>query len=565
MSTLNGSTNAIEVFFSYSHKDEDLRDALADHLSILKRQGAISAWYDREITAGTEWEGEISTHLQTANIILLLVSANFIASDYCYDVELTRAMERHEKGEARVIPVILRPVDWHGAPFGKLRPLPKNGEPITSKRWDSLDEAFLDVARGIRLVAEQLRQEQRKSREVAQMQAISASPAASEPLASPKPERPTREETAPVAQPSRTVGTAVHDRPDQRPTPAPIIWTRRRLLQYAGLGGVGVAGALAIHQITSDRPAPTESPQGTAPEQSPPTVVQSPPSLENLTFEVSTVDARGKVVERDEHSTQFFKESLGNGIFLDMVAIPAGDLHRGSPDDEEGSQESERPRYWVRNIPPFFMSRFTITQAQWNKVAEGLPQVKINLQSKPSHFKFEGDNRPVEQVSWDEANEFCARLTQDSGINFRLPSEVEWEYACRGETDDPFHFGQTITTDLANYDGRSPYAAGPTGKPREEPIEVGSLGTPNKFGLHDMHGNVWEWCADLWHDDYKNAPKNAGAWNEDGDPRFRVVRGGSWGNPAGMCRSASRFKFEPGIRRGDVGFRVVCTFPATQT
>ena len=144
----------IEVFFSYSHRDEDLRDELAKHLSILKRQGVISAWHDRQITDGSEWAGEIDTHLSSADIILLLISADFIASDYCWDIELKQAMERHEAKEACVIPVILRPSDWHGAPFGKLQALPKNAQPVTS--WTNRDEAFLNVAQGIRRTVEHM-------------------------------------------------------------------------------------------------------------------------------------------------------------------------------------------------------------------------------------------------------------------------------------------------------------------------------------------------------------------------------------------------------------------------
>jgi hypothetical protein len=143
---------AIEVFYSYSHKDEDLRDELEKHLSILKHQGVIQSWHDRRIGAGREWEGEIDKHLNTAHVILLLISADFLASDYCYEVEMKQAMERHEAGEVCVIPVILRPVDWRGAPFGKLQALPKDAKPVTS--WPDLDEAFLNVAQGIRAAAE---------------------------------------------------------------------------------------------------------------------------------------------------------------------------------------------------------------------------------------------------------------------------------------------------------------------------------------------------------------------------------------------------------------------------
>ena len=138
----------LEVFFSYSHKDESLRDELATHLKLLQRQGIISAWHDRGIPAGAEWDRQINYHLQRARIILLLVSADFLASDYCWDMEVNQAMQRHEAGEATVIPIILRPCDWTSTPFGKLQTLPKDARPITT--WENKDEAFSEIARVIR-------------------------------------------------------------------------------------------------------------------------------------------------------------------------------------------------------------------------------------------------------------------------------------------------------------------------------------------------------------------------------------------------------------------------------
>jgi len=150
------SARAIEIFFSYAHEDEGLRDELEKHLSILKRQGVISGWHDRRIGAGREWEREIDAHLNTAQVILLLISPDFIASEYCWDVEVKRAMKRHEVGEARVIPVILRPVVWEGAPFGKLKALPTDAKPVT--KWANQDEAFEDIARGIQVAISKLKE-----------------------------------------------------------------------------------------------------------------------------------------------------------------------------------------------------------------------------------------------------------------------------------------------------------------------------------------------------------------------------------------------------------------------
>ena len=148
-------SEAFKVFYSYSHQDEELRDELAKHLDPLHRQELITEWHDRKIGPGTEWEGQIDIHLNEADIILFLVSADFIASDYCYDVELNRSMERHEAGEACVIPIILRPVDWTGAPFAKLQALPRDAKPVT--RWENKDEAFLNISQAIRRKVEELR------------------------------------------------------------------------------------------------------------------------------------------------------------------------------------------------------------------------------------------------------------------------------------------------------------------------------------------------------------------------------------------------------------------------
>ncbi|MFN6473778.1 MAG: toll/interleukin-1 receptor domain-containing protein [Nostoc sp. SerVER01] len=147
--------SSFEVFFSYSHKDKELRDKLATHLSSLKHERIISTWHDRDINAGSEWAKEIDTHLNSAQLILLLISADFIASEYCFNIEMIRAIERHEAGEACVIPIILRPVDWSGTPFKKLKVLPEDGKPITT--WDNLDAAFLDVTQGIRKVVEKMK------------------------------------------------------------------------------------------------------------------------------------------------------------------------------------------------------------------------------------------------------------------------------------------------------------------------------------------------------------------------------------------------------------------------
>jgi formylglycine-generating enzyme required for sulfatase activity len=244
-------------------------------------------------------------------------------------------------------------------------------------------------------------------------------------------------------------------------------------------------------------------------------------------------------------------EDLGNGIQLEMVMIPSGSFMMGSPETEEGSNDDERPQHQV-TIKAFCLGKYQVTQAQWKAVA-AFPQVNKELKLDPSRFK--GDNRPVEQVSWYDAVEFCDRLSNHTKRQYRLPSEAEWEYACRAGTKTPFHFGETITTDLANYDGQKS-----KGFYRQETTEVGSFEISNNFGLYDMHGNVWEWCLDDWHDNYEGAPIDGSAWlGIEKNTNTRLLRGGSWYDLPEHCRSAYRsYDLLDGYYHS-IGFRVVCS------
>ncbi|NJN13524.1 MAG: formylglycine-generating enzyme family protein [Richelia sp. RM1_1_1] len=272
------------------------------------------------------------------------------------------------------------------------------------------------------------------------------------------------------------------------------------------------------------------------------------------------------IIERYRRTGLHFVESLGSGVELEMVLIKGGTFTMGAPEDEEGSSDDERPQHQV-TVPTFFMGKYQVTQAQW-KAAANLPQVERELQPEPSNFK--GDNRPVEQVSWYDAVEFCARLSNHTGRKYSLPSEAEWEYACRAGTTTPFHFGETITSELANYNANYTYGASPEGEYREETTPVGSFGVANVFGLYDMHGNVWEWCLDDWHDNYEGAPENGSAWFVSEDDNLSqkqgraVLRGGSWSNDPQYCRSAFRYySFARVDFNSFLGFRVVCVVGRT--
>jgi formylglycine-generating enzyme required for sulfatase activity len=268
-------------------------------------------------------------------------------------------------------------------------------------------------------------------------------------------------------------------------------------------------------------------------------------------------------LRRYKRTNKGFYEELGEGVRLTMMQIPAGRFVMGAPEGEEESLDDERPQHEV-SVAEFFMGRYPVTQAQWRAVA-GYKQEALELDPEPSKFK--GDNRPVENVSWDEAQEFCRRLSVKSGREYRLPSEAEWEYACRAGTTTPFHFGETINAEIANYDaqngtfGKPVYGAGKKGEYREETMEVGIF-PANEWCLHDMHGNLWEWCEDDWHGSYEGAPIDGSAWLEENRTETkRLLRGGSWLNYPGRCRSAVRYYLLRGLRYLNIGFRVLCVSP----
>ena len=286
------------------------------------------------------------------------------------------------------------------------------------------------------------------------------------------------------------------------------------------------------------------------------------PKFSTFTFEVITVDVAGEEIARKPRNATYFRQDLGDGVTLDMVKIPGGSFKMGAREGEEGADGDELPQHQV-NIKEFWMGKFAVTQEQWKRVAS-LSQINTKLNPDPSNFK--GDRLPVEQVSWHEAKEFCnrlSRLSQKAGKTYDLPTEAQWEYACRARTMTPFHFGETITTDLANFDGDDTYGKASKGEYREKTIEVGSF-TPNTFGLYDMHGNVWEWCLDPWHGNYDGAPTHGGVWDASNDSRSdsRLLRGGQWFDGPRYCRSAYRNPDDPASRDFYVGFRIVCLSPS---
>jgi formylglycine-generating enzyme required for sulfatase activity len=324
-----------------------------------------------------------------------------------------------------------------------------------------------------------------------------------------------------------------------------------------------IAGA--IRDALSPEVAPAQVPAQTQPR---PVLTPAPSSPAAPTakdssrlqhFSISTCLLRQEgdqwCMERRPLQVEGYREELGQGVALTMVKIPAGSFLMGSPKDEPERLGREGPQHEV-TLGAFFMAQTPITQAQWRAVA-GWQKLERDLKPDPS--KFNGANRPVEMVSYFDALEFCRRLNQPTGQRYGLPSEAQWEYACRAGSTTAFHFGATLTPELANYKGNSCYGNGPKGTYRKKTTDVASF-PANGWGLHDMHVNVWEWCEDHWHDSYSFAPGDDQPWliPAAADDERRLLRGGSWLAFPRFCRSACRSDDHPDFRSFGIGFRVCC-------
>ena len=289
------------------------------------------------------------------------------------------------------------------------------------------------------------------------------------------------------------------------------------------------------------------------------------------------------ILLKEKKSIRVYTQDLGDNISLELVKTPAGTFTMGAPEREKGSMPDQRPQHNV-TLESFLLGRYPVTQKQWQAIAKRTDlKVSLDLEPDPSYFKepyqdVERWQRPVEQVNWFEAEEFCKRLAKLTEKDYKLPSEAQWEYACRGQTEPlnleagesypPFHYGETLTSDVVNYDADYTYGDEAKGEYRNQTTPVGQF-YPNAFGLYDMHGNVSEWCEDDWHENYEGAPTDGSAWSKTGKKpqkaSYSVLRGGSWLYVPVNCRSACRIIFNGrAYRYNNIGFRVLCVVGRTR-
>ena len=490
-----------QLFISYSHVDRGWVERLQTMIRPLVRSHGLRLWDDSQIPPGAKWRDEIETALAAAKVALLLVSSDFLASEFVTNSELPQLLTAAAEEGLRILWVPLRPSLVRRTPIDAYQALLDPGRPLARMDPVEQEEALVEIALAI------------------------------EKALAPR-------QVSPPGAGAKKRGDSA-ERPRQAVTPKS--------------GSSVLPGA--DRQAVATARSGADQPEMAQPEAAEP----APATVPLQRFPTSTCLLRQEggrwSMERRSLQVEGYREDLGEGVALTMVKIPAGSFLMGSPKDEPEREDDEGPQHDV-TLGAFFMAQTPITQAQWRAVA-GWQKVERDLEPDPSKFK--GANRPVEQVSWFDALEYCRRLSQRTGQRYGLPSEAQWEYACRAGSTTPFHCGATLTTELANYNGNYVCGNGPKGTYREQTTEVASF-PANGWGLHDMHGNVYEWCEDHWHDSYNFAPGDDQPWliPAAAADEPRLLRGGSWLFNPRSCRSASRDLGQPDDAGYDVGFRVVC-------
>jgi len=534
------------VFISY-RRENTAGEARALFNDLIARLGENSVFMDVDsIALGRDFRSVLQETTASCDLMLVLIGRNWVeAKDEGGRIRLQNPADyvRLEIDAALKRDIAVTPVLVQGAGMPAAEDLPaeirdlayRNGFELSHSRWES------DVGEMVRRLDLDGPGGGRQVKPVALEQSVLAPSGSRGISATP---------AVPQAKAQRELfGWRV------RPT-------RRQTIGIAALAVAGTGVAIAAPSIRR---------------------LLSRPALRTISFDAASVDERGMRNPREKYSAAIFTEALGLGAGLDMVSIPAGSFTMGAPADEPERRPNEGPQHHV-TLAAFFIGASPVSQAQWAAVISAHPD-RIHLELDPSPSFFKGIDLPVESISWSQAEEFCLRLAAITGQPYRLPSEAEWEYACRAGTTTSFNVGPTITAELANYCGTGgavcgdnggksvasdvyndvqyssgAYGQGPVGVFRGTTTRPGTF-PPNRFGLYDMHGNVWEYCLDKWADSYADAPLDGTPYTSGPRDSQRVLRGGSWSHNPAICRSAYRDSIDPDLSgwQGRIGLRVVCT------
>jgi len=520
---------AVQIFIAYSQKDHIYLDVLRNHAKPLLRKGNVTMWFDGEIRPSEIWDEIIKANLHSADIILMLLSANALASDYFYDQELKDAIERHRAGTARVVPVVLSACLWQKTPLAEIQGFPRGMKPIIS--YSNMDDAWNEVVEGLWNMVEEI--ENKKNLE---NQLISKPTTLPQTANQNKPSHTIKESDKTAwkfvdKQSERALTMFIKDFPT-----SPYLAEAQQILSTVINDGIAWKYVYQRGTVEAYKAYLEDFPNGLNAD-------KALKQILNFTnIDEQEVQKKATTLKNEENTNH-----LLDPFYELMLPIKGGTFEMGDVFGE--GFENEKPVHSA-TVNDFFMCKFPVTQGLWKAI--------MGEDNNPSHFQ-NGEKWPVENVSWDMAQEFIAVLNKKSGRQYRLSTEVEWEYAAR-ECGKKVRFGNGTNIadpkELNFYVSekyKQPYSVTGINRKKTTPVDTFK---PNALGLYDMSGNVWEWCADDRHNDYSGAPQHYSAWIDNPRGAFRVLRGGSWNSEAQYCRSTTRGSGKPDYRSLSVGFRL---------
>ena len=500
-----------ELFISYSHKDRAFLEQFWTHLRPLEEDYGLQRWDDSRMRPGDIWLKEIEQALKRAQVALLLVSPDFLASEFIRRKELPALFEAAEKDGLTILWLPIRPCSWKRhrqieqyQSVGSLDPTLAEMDEV--KR----DREMVKITDRIHQLFERIQKERPSSQPVVEGSLYLEFRRQEEEYDKFQAEENSRSDCSEVGSESRVELERLQAEIERLKREKNGLQSSSPPLQRQTTYVTSTSNSPPLIQISVTRGWIVRENQGW------------------LNFKKH----QWRKMEEDI-TVSGYREELAGGIAITMIQIPEGEFIMGSPKSEVDRHSEEQRQVTLRS---FFLGQTQVTQNQWKMVAS-FPKLEIDLNPAPSRFK--GGNRPVESVSWEEVSEFCRRLSARTYRHYTIPSEAQWEYACRAGTSTPFAFGETLSTELVNYDPYDNYASGPSGSSLNQTAEVASF-PANRWGLHDMHGNVYELCQDAypWNGNHEKWSENVSTSIAAGGGWSRL-RGGSFNSYARECRSAA--------------------------
>jgi formylglycine-generating enzyme required for sulfatase activity len=506
----------LKTFIIYAHEDRSTVNAIRGQLRVFEKKEVLQIWDDGEILAGQDWDKSIKLKLESAQLILLFISVDFLNSEYIEKTELQAALQRHRDGGAKLILIIVRRCFWEEYfELGKFQALPPQAKPLLSHDAHTIDEAYHAVALGIIAAADEMQQKIAADEKARQAEI----------------ERETRKkaEAEKLKQKNERL-----QKQDEIAWKAALLVIEKAKTEREKIDVLEVYLAETehkLHRVEAEMQVETLKIAETARKIEEKQREQQRLETERKKRGAEQAEEERKVQEADRLS-EFIRQQETEKWLPEMVFVHGGTFQMGSND-----ADNEKPIHSV-TLPDFEMGKYPVTQKLWQEI----------MGSNPTHFKGCNDC-PVEQVSWDDVQEFLEKLNHKyPGQNYRLPSEAEWEYAARGgrQSKGYTYAGSNVIGEVAWYKKNSGGKTQPVGSKRA-----------NELGIYDLSGNMWEWCQDAWHDNYQGAPIDGSAWESESNGIGRVLRGGSWYNYPHFCRVSNRFRDFPDYRYYYiVGFRL---------